>query len=147
MKGEKKLIALVAHDEKKRELLDWVKYNAQILKEHSLITTATTGRLIKTATDLNCALCKSGPLGGDSELGAKIAAGDIDMLIFFWDGLSVHAHKPDIESLLRLAVIYNIPTACNKATADMIISSSLFHDSTYKPEKPDFDNYINRSIV
>jgi methylglyoxal synthase len=140
-----KNIALIAHDSKKKDMIEWLKYNLDVLSKHNLITTGTTGRLIKENLDIEVLAKKSGPLGGDQEIGAMLANGQIDMLIFLIDPLDVHVHANDIGALQRLAVVYNIPTACNKATADMLISSSLFFED-YKPTKPDFSDYLNRKI-
>lgn len=115
-------IALVAHDHKKEEMLLWAKENARILESCELYATGTTGNLISKSTGLHLHLFKSGPLGGDMQIGALIAEGKLDALIFFWDPLSAHPHDVDVKALLRLAVLYNLPMACNKATADYIIS-------------------------
>jgi methylglyoxal synthase len=122
-----KKIVLIAHDSRKEDLLEWVKFNRAVLREHELFATGTTGALVKAATDLPVTRFKSGPLGGDQQVGAKIAEGDLDVLIFFWDPLEPQPHDPDVKALLRIAVLYNIPTACNRATADFIVASSLFH--------------------
>ena len=119
-------IALIAHDEKKKDLLEWAEYNKLTLSKHTLVATGTTGGLISDATGLQIERKKSGPLGGDQEIGAMIANKQIDTLIFFWDPLNAHPHDPDVKALLRLAVLYDIPTACNRATANFIISSTLF---------------------
>jgi len=124
-----KNVVLIAHDSRKTDLLEWVKYNRPVLREHRLFATGTTGALVQAATDLPVTRFKSGPLGGDQQVGAKIAEGDLDVLIFFWDPLEPQPHDPDVKALLRVAVLYNIPTACNRATADFIVASPLFHDA------------------
>jgi methylglyoxal synthase len=122
-----KNVVLIAHDYKKDDLIEWVKFNLPALKEHRLFATGTTGALVAQATQLPVTRFRSGPLGGDQQVGAKIAEGDLDVLIFFWDPLEPQPHDPDVKALLRLAVLYNIPTACNRATADFMVASPLFH--------------------
>lgn len=122
-----KNIVLIAHDTRKKDLLEWVEYNRAVLKEHNLFATGTTGALIARRADLVVTRFKSGPLGGDQQVGAKISDGDLDILIFFWDPLEQQPHDPDVKALLRIAVLYNIPTACNRATADFVVASPLFH--------------------
>lgn len=122
---EKKKIALVAHDNKKQDLIEWARYNRDVLARHDLFGTGTTGKLLEKALRADITKLKSGPLGGDQQIGARITQGDIDFLIFFWDPLEPLPHDPDIKALLRIAVLYNIPTACNRTTADFIISSPL----------------------
>jgi len=122
-----KNIVLIAHDSRKQDLLEWVRFNREVLKEHRLFATGTTGALIARRADLEVTLFKSGPLGGDQQVGARIADGGLDILIFFWDPLEHKPHEPDVKALLRIAVLYNIPTACNRATADFLVASPLFH--------------------
>jgi methylglyoxal synthase len=139
-----KRIALIAHDGRKADLLDWVKFNRGTLARHFLYATGTTGALIADETGLPVHSYKSGPLGGDQQIGAKISEGEIDFLIFFWDPLEPMPHDPDIKALLRLAVLYNIPTASNRATADFIISSSLMNE-TYQRQVKDYLRQIEQA--
>ncbi len=120
-------IGLIAHDNMKKSLLDWVEFNKETLRKHSLYATKTTGELIDTKTKLAITTLKSGPLGGDQQIGSLLCQGEIDLLIFFWDGLEPHPHDVDVKALLRLAVVYDIPTACNRATANFLISSPMFN--------------------
>jgi methylglyoxal synthase len=141
-----KFIALVAHDNKKLDLLEWAKYNRETLASHILFATGTTGELLAKELELRITRFASGPLGGDMQIGAKIAEGEIDFLIFFWDPLEPQPHDPDIKALLRLAVLMNIPTACNRATADFLISSPLMGEH-YEHPTPDLDRYSSRRNV
>lgn len=142
---KKKRIALVAHDQRKEDLLTWVKYNAKVLSQHELYATGTTGKIISKQCSLDIHRLKSGPLGGDQQLGAMIANGELDVLIFLWDPMTPQPHDVDIKALLRMSVLYNIPVACNRSTADFIISSRLF-DEDYEPVVKDYAKYISRAI-
>jgi len=142
---EKKQIALVAHDQRKSDLLNWVEYNIDVLSRHELYASGTTGRIIAENCSLDINRLKSGPLGGDQQLGAMIANEELDILIFFWDPMSAQPHDVDIKALLRMSVLYNIPTACNRSTADFIISSTLFHEE-YEPIVKDYSKYIKRDV-
>jgi methylglyoxal synthase len=144
MKKRKK-IALVAHDHRKEDLLEWVKFNKYLLSLHELYATGTTGKVIEK-TGLKVTKLKSGPLGGDMQIGAKIANGEIDFLIFFWDPLESLPHDPDVKALLRMAVVWNIPVACNRSTADFMVSSTLM-DQEYNRTIQDYENYRKRRLV
>lgn len=139
----KKNIALVAHDNKKRELVQWAQDKKQILQQVDITATGTTGRLLEESLGRPVSRLLSGPLGGDQQIGAKIAEGEIDLLIFFWDPLEPQPHDPDIKALLRIAALYNIPVACNKASADYMIHSPLL-TADYLPDSPDFSDYTGR---
>lgn len=139
-----KRIALVAHDRRKKDLLYWVKFNKSTLSGHFLYGTGTTGRLVAENTGLPVKSLISGPLGGDQQIGAMIAEGKLDMLIFFWDPLEPQPHDPDVKALLRIAVLYNIPTASNRATADFIISSHLLAEN-YERILPDYQQRLDQA--
>lgn len=138
-----KSIALVAHDGKKAELLQWVETHAAFFQHKQLYATGTTGKLISEKLGLPVTCLASGPLGGDQQIGALITEQQIDWLVFFWDPLASQPHDPDVKALIRLAVVWNIPVACNKATADFIVHSSLFQ-TDYQRQVPDFQQYLNR---
>ncbi len=158
-----KKVALVAHDNMKRDLAEWVDWNCSTLSKHSLVCTGTTGKMVEqTLLDhkdrhsaaiecneelpLDITLLKSGPLGGDQQLGAMIANGNISALIFFWDPMSAQPHDVDVKALLRLATLYNVPTAINRSSADFLISSPLFETEEYEPEVKDYKTYIERVL-
>ncbi len=140
---QRKCIAVVAHDHMKQDLVEWATYNKELLTKHTLYATGTTGRLLEET--LKCPIIKlqSGPLGGDQQIGAKIADGELDCLVFFWDPLEPQPHDPDVKALLRIAVVWNIPIACNRATADFIISSPLM-SSEYERLIVDYEPYRRR---
>jgi len=152
---EIKSIALVAHDNRKKDLVEWAEWNYKDLLEHKLICTGTTGNMVETAlkhkVGNDAALkfeikkLKSGPLGGDQQLGALIAEGKVDIIIFFWDPMEPHPHDVDVKALLRIAVLYNVPTACNRATADFMVSSKFFNEM-YEPILKDYSDYTKRNI-
>ncbi|MCI0595258.1 MAG: methylglyoxal synthase [candidate division Zixibacteria bacterium] len=139
----RKKIALVAHDNRKEHLLEWARFNKGSLSHHQLYATGTTGKLIEEELGLKVVKLKSGPLGGDQQVGAKIADGEIDFLIFFWDPLEPHPHDPDVKALLRIAVVWNIPVACDRASADFMISSPLL-SVEYERLLPDYEGYLGR---
>jgi methylglyoxal synthase len=141
----RKRIGLVAHDNKKPDLVEWATFNRQILLRHDLIATGTTGTLLEENLGVGIHKLHSGPLGGDQQLGALIAEGSIDFLVFFWDPLEQQPHDPDVKALLRIAIVWNIPVACNRASADLMVSSPLM-TSDYQRQMPDYQDYINRSI-
>jgi methylglyoxal synthase len=139
----RKRIALVAHDHKKPDLLEWAKFNRDLLVQHELCATGTTGAMLEQALETKILKLKSGPLGGDQQIGAKIAEGVIDFIIFFWDPLEPQPHDPDVKALLRIAVVWNVPVACNRASADFMISSPLM-SSAYERILPDFELHLTR---
>jgi methylglyoxal synthase len=142
----RKNIALVAHDNKKEELFEWAKCNCRLLAEHSLYATGTTGQLLRSTLGLNVTHLESGPLGGDQQIGSRISEGQIDFLIFFSDPLEPQAHDADVKALLRIAVVWNIPVACNRASADFIISSPLM-STIYERLVPDYSKYRSRPAI
>ncbi len=137
-------IALVAHDNRKADLLEWVRFNHGSLSDHDIVATGTTGKLIQSA-GIDVMRLLSGPLGGDQQLGAMIAQGEVDLLIFFWDPLEPQPHDPDVKALLRVSVMWNVVVACNRATADYVISSPLFR-SGYAARLPSFVGHDDRPI-
>lgn len=143
----RRTIALVAHDHRKHDLADWARFNAGTLVRHRLVCTGTTGRVIAEALgdEAEVVRLKSGPLGGDQQLGAMIAEDRIDALIFFWDPMQPQPHDVDVKALLRIAVLYNIPTASNRSTADFLVSSPLF-GTDYEPARKDYSGYLQRPI-
>lgn len=143
--GKQKKIALVAHDNKKKEILEWVNENKKKLKNHLLFATGTTGTIIGKETGLDITVFKSGPLGGDQQIGAKIVNLEIDCLLFFWDPLESQPHDPDVKALLRIAALYNIPIATNRSTADFIFKSPLM-DEEYERRLSNHFQHINRKI-
>lgn len=152
--ANRKRIALVAHDNRKKDLVEWVRKNKEAIVCHDLTCTGTTGRLIEEALykddsslegTLNITKTKSGPLGGDQQLGAKISEGQIDALIFLWDPMQAQPHDVDVKALLRIATLYNVPTAINRSTADFIVASGLL-ESDYQPLQNDYSTYIKREI-
>jgi methylglyoxal synthase len=143
--GPDKSIGLVAHDNKKRDLVEWAKFNRILLAHHRIYATGTTGQMLEEELGFEVVKLQSGPLGGDQQIGAKIADGEIDFLIFFWDPLEPMPHDPDVKALLRMAVVWNIPIACNRSSADFMISSPLM-DEEYDRLVPDYDVYREREI-
>src|SRR3989304_7624470 len=144
MEHDKK-IALVAHDNKKRDLVEWAKFNRDLLAHHQVFATGTTGKILEQELGFKIIRLKSGPLGGDQQIGAKIVDNKIDFLIFFWDPLEPQPHDPDVKALLRMAVRWNIPIACNRASADFMISSPLM-DGKYDRLVPDYEDYRARQM-
>lgn len=155
-KKNKYTIALVAHDNCKVDLAEWVAFNKKKLSKHNIVSTGTTGKMVEDEINkgvpansreyITVSKLKSGPLGGDQQVGAMICENKIDLLFFFWDPMSQQPHDVDVKALLRIAVMYNIPTASNRATADFIISSELFEDDNYEKKVYEYKNYINRKI-
>lgn len=144
--SKRKRVALIAHDRMKKDLIEWVEFNKGTLSKHELYATGTTGALIEERTGLKVHKFKSGPLGGDQQIGAKIAEGQIDVLIFFWDPLEPLAHDVDIKALIRLATVYNIPVAINRSSADFLISSPLF-EQEYEKIQPDYETPLRERIM
>jgi methylglyoxal synthase len=144
--ANRKRIALVAHDGQKQSIVDWARYNQAILVEHDIWATGTTGGLIEKVLGINVHKLQSGPLGGDQQIGALIVEGKIDFLMFFWDPLAAQPHDPDVKALLRMAVVWNVPVACDRSTADFIISSPLMHGE-YERLVPDYEAYAKRALT
>jgi len=143
--ANRKRIALVAHDGQKQSIVDWARYNQAILVEHEIWATGTTGTLIEKVLGITVHKLQSGPLGGDQQIGAMIVEGKIDFLMFFWDPLQPQPHDPDVKALLRMAVVWNVPVACDRATADFIISSPLMHGE-YERLVPDYEAIARRKL-
>lgn len=143
--GPKKRIALVAHDHKKVDLIEWVQQNKTELVKHELIATGTTGKMLEDALGIPVKRVLSGPLGGDQQLGSMIAEGEIDLMIFFWDPMEAQPHDSDVKALLRLGVAWNIPMACCRATADFILTSPYMQQD-YLAVMPDYTDYLHRNI-
>lgn len=142
---QKQKIALVAHDNKKKDLVEWCRHNKKLLQNYMLVATGTTGKLIENETGLKVKRLQSGPLGGDLQIGAMIAEGTIDFLVFLWDPLEAQPHDPDVKALLRIAAVWNLPVACNRASADYIFTSSLLHEA-YDRQMPDYSQHLKRKI-
>jgi methylglyoxal synthase len=140
-----KRIALVAHDNKKSDLVEWAKFNRALLAHHQVFATGTTGELLERELGFKVTKLQSGPLGGDQQVGAMIVSDEINFLIFFWDPLEPMPHDPDVKALLRMAAVWNIPIACNRASADFMISSPLM-DGEYMRLVPDYGAHMNRGI-
>lgn len=140
-----KRIALVAHDKKKADLVEWAVHNRRMLSEHELLATGTTGKLLEEKLNLPVRKLLSGPLGGDQQIGSLIAEGKIDLIVFFWDPMEAQPHDSDVKALLRLAVAWNILMACNRTTADFILTSHLMDDA-YEAQVPDYSGYLTRSV-
>jgi methylglyoxal synthase len=141
----RKRIALIAHDHKKAELIEWALYNKTVLCRHELYATGTTGKLIEENLDVPVRRLLSGPLGGDQQIGSMIAEGKIDVVIFFWDPMEALPHDPDIKALLRLGVVWNIPMASNRTSADFLLTSPLMHQE-YEVRLPDYSQYLGRKV-
>lgn len=144
--ANRKRIALVAHDGQKQSIVDWARYNKAILVEHEILATGTTGGLVEQVLGIPVRKLLSGPLGGDQQIGALIVEGKVDFLIFFWDPLAAQPHDPDVKALLRMAVVWNVPVACDRSTADFIVSSPLLHGE-YERLVPDYEAYAKRHLA
>ena len=144
--GSVKRIALVAHDHKKKDLIEWAEHNRRVLGLHELVATGTTGKLLEEKLNVPVKKFFSGPLGGDQQIGAMIAEGKLDFIVFFWDPMEAQPHDSDVKALLRLAVAWNILIACNRTTADFILTSLLMQEE-YNIQVPDFSGYLTRKLV
>jgi len=142
---KRKKIALIAHDNKKKDLIEWAVHNKKELSKHSLVATGTTGKLIEEALDQPVVKLLSGPLGGDQQIGAMIATGDIDVIFFFFDPMEAQPHDSDVKALLRLAVAWNLPMACDRTTADFLMTSRFMQEE-YSYELPNYTQYLNRKV-
>ena len=143
--GKRKRIALVAHDHKKADLIDWATYNKEVLARHELFATGTTGKMLEDTLDRTVKKLLSGPLGGDQQIGSMIATGEIDVMIFFWDPMEAQPHDSDVKALLRLCVAWNIPMACDRSSADFLLTSPFMHEE-YISTIPDYGQYLTRKI-
>ena len=143
--NSRKRIALVAHDNKKKDLIDWAEFNKTVLARHELLATGTTGKLLEDQLDRPVKKLLSGPLGGDQQIGSMIAEGEIDVLIFFWDPMEAQPHDSDVKALLRIAIAWNCILACDRSTADFVLTSPLMVDD-YTITIPDYSNYLKRKI-
>lgn len=141
-----KTVALVAHDHRKSDLLEWAEYNRDALASFGLVATGTTGRMLSESLGLPVRRLQSGPLGGDLQMGAMVSEQQIDLLIFFWDPLNAQPHDPDVRALLRVAVVWNVPVACNRATADLLIASPLLRAASYERVVPTFEKHATRPL-
>ncbi len=142
---KRKKIAIIAHDNKKKDLIEWAVHNKTELSKHSLVATGTTGKLIEEALDQPVVKLLSGPLGGDQQIGAMIATGDIDVIFFFFDPMEAQPHDSDVKALLRLAVAWNLPMACDRTTADFLMTSRFMQEE-YTYELPNYTHYLNRKV-
>lgn len=142
---KRKKIALIAHDNKKKDLIEWAVHNKTELSKHSLVATGTTGKLIEEVLDQPVVKLLSGPLGGDQQIGAMIATGDIDVIFFFFDPMEAQPHDSDVKALLRLAVAWNLPMACDRTTADFLMTSRFMQEE-YSYELPNYTHYLNRKV-
>lgn len=142
---KRKKIALIAHDNKKKDLIEWAVHNKKELAKHSLVATGTTGKLIEDALDQPITKLLSGPLGGDQQIGAMIATGDVDVIFFFFDPMEAQPHDSDVKALLRLAVAWNLPMACDRTTADFLMTSRFMQEE-YTYELPNYTHYLNRKV-